>query len=187
LHFSGPASDHAWCLSPARAPARWGQPSPSRTGWRPLRLRIVSMAGRSCSSSGRTPAMVFWLFVFVAGLLFGLYALLMWSKAVALRGGIAFRSLSRNRSWAWGTWRPTLRGCHPRSWSLSAHPPSLLSNILPVKGLVRRPPRTRDRAGGQLGHKIVAWHYAGTAERFNAENPAGFGQLRDRPDGSPAA
>jgi hypothetical protein len=123
--------------------------------------------------------MVFWLFV-LAGLLFGFYALLTWSKAVALyEEGIAFRSMSGIRSWAWGDVAALYvavareAGLFPRTrhhYALehtSGQRASFDDRLEHVTEL-----------GSLLGHQIVARHYPGAAGRFNAGEPASFGPIR---------
>jgi hypothetical protein len=128
---------------------------------------------------GRTPALVFWLFV-VAGLLFGSYALLLWSRAVALyEGGIASRSLRGIRAWAWGDLVALYvavtfeAGLFPRTLHrytierTSGERASFDDSLEQVTEL-----------GALLGHHIVEWHYPGAAERFNAGEPVSFGEVR---------
>jgi hypothetical protein len=121
---------------------------------------------------GRTPALVFWLFV-VAGLLFGLYALLLWRRAVALyEGGIAFRSLSGIRTWAWGDlaalWVAVTfeAGLFPRALHRYT-----IEHTSGEKAFFDDSLERVVELGALLGHQIVEWHYPRAAERFNAGEP----------------
>ena len=127
---------------------------------------------------GRTPALAFWLFV-LAGFLFGLHALLLWSLAVALyEGGIAFRSLGRIRAWAWGDLTALYvavtreAGFFPRTrhrYTLqhtSGERASFDDRLEQVTEL-----------GALIGHQIVERHYPPVAERLNAGEPVNFGQI----------
>jgi hypothetical protein len=132
----------------------------------------------AAQSMGSTPALVFGLLL-VGAVLFLIYALLSWSKAVGLyEGGIAMRGLGRPRSWLWSDatafyaaiTRETglfARMRHKYTLEhLSGERASFDDRIENVAGL-----------GETLGEKMVELHYAEAAARFNAGEPANFGEL----------
>ena len=144
----------------------------------------ISYGCAAVQELGRAPAVVFWLFV-LAGISFGLYALLMWSMSVALyESGIAFRSLGRFRAWAWGDVTaiylaatreagPFPRTRHRYTLEQTAGERASFDDRLEnVAGL-----------GTLLGRQIVERHYPGAAGRFNAGERVGFGQVMLDQDG----
>lgn len=127
---------------------------------------------------GRTPALLFWLFI-VGGLVFLIYAVVAWRKAVAVyEEGIALRSLRALRAWSWADVTALYMamthevGIFPRT--------SHRYTIEHISG---------ERASfddwlenvGQLGalvsRQLVERRYPPAAARFNAGEPVNFGHL----------
>lgn len=127
---------------------------------------------------GRTPALAFWLFV-VAAFLLGSYALLLWSNAVALyEGGIAFRSLSGIRTWAWGD-LVALYVAVTRQAGLFSHTRHryTLEHVSGERASFDDRLEQVTELGAVLGRRLLEWHYPLAAERFNAGGAANFGRV----------
>jgi len=127
---------------------------------------------------GRAPVLVFWLFV-ISGFLFGIYALITWSRAAAVyQGGIAFRTLSGLHSWPWpdisalyiSITRET--GLFPR-----VRHQYILEHTSGEKATFDDRLDSVTQMGALLGRKIVDQHYPPVAAQFNAGELANFGQV----------
>src|SRR5262249_11702561 len=127
---------------------------------------------------GRTPALLFWLFI-VSGVIFLAYAVQTGIKAAAVyEGGLAFRKIGGVRAWPW----PHLTGLYVAL----ARERGILTRTRHRDAIDDSPGERAtfdDRfekvteLGALLSRRMVDQYYSPAAARFNAGEAVNFGEL----------